>query len=79
MNLILIFLATYLSKVDQEVIELERRVSPYVVSLCTDNGNLIMTGTVVEKNHIATVGFIGIGQIVNIEDKFIPVAVMSCL
>ena len=70
MNLILIFLATYLSKVDQEVIELERRVSPYVVSLCTDNGNLIMTGTVVEKNHIATVGFIGIGQIVNIEDKF---------
>jgi len=70
MNLILIFLATYLSKVDQEVVELQRHISPYVVSLCTDNGNMIMTGTVVEKNHIATVGFIGIGQIVHIEDKF---------
>ena len=29
-----------------------------------------MTGTIVGKNHIATVGFIGIGQIVHIEDKF---------
>ena len=70
MGLILIFLATYLSQVEQEIIKLEKDVSPYVVSLRTDNDNLIMTGTVVEKNHIATVGFIGIGQTVNIEDRF---------
>lgn len=70
MGFILIFLATYLSKVEQEVIELEKDISPYVVSLRTDNDKLIMTGTVVENNHIATVGFIGIGQIVHVEDKF---------
>lgn len=70
MGLILIFFATYLSQVEQEIIELEKNISPYVVSLRTNNGNLIMTGTVVEKNHIATVGFIGIGQKVNIEDRF---------
>ncbi len=70
MGLILIFLATYLSKVEQEILELEKNVSPNVVSLRTDNGNLIMTGTIVEKNHIATVGFIEIGQTVHIEDRF---------
>jgi S1-C subfamily serine protease len=70
MCLILIFLATYLSKVEQEIVELEKNISPYVVSLRTNDGNLIMTGTVVEKNHIATVGFIEMGQIVQIEDKF---------
>lgn len=70
MGLILIFLATYLSKVEQEVIKLEKDVSTYVVSIRTINDNLIMTGTVVERNHIATVGFIGIGQMVYIEDRF---------
>ena len=70
MHLILIFLATYLSKVEQEIVGLEKNISPYVVTLRTNNGNLIMTGTIVEKNHIATVGFIGIGQKVHIEDKF---------
>ena len=70
MGLILILLATYLSKVEQEVLELEKNISPYVVSLRTNNGNLIMTGTIVEKNHIATVGFIEIGQMVHIEDRF---------
>ena len=70
MNLLLILLSTYLSKIDQEIVKLEKDISPYVVSLRTDNGNMIMTGTVVEKNHIATVGFIGIGQTVHIEDKY---------
>ncbi|MEJ2355908.1 MAG: PDZ domain-containing protein [candidate division WOR-3 bacterium] len=70
MNLILILLSTYLSRIDQEIINLERNVSSYIVSLCTDNENLIMTGTIVDKNHIATVGFIDIGQTVKIEDKF---------
>ncbi len=70
MNLILIFLATYLSKVEQEIVSLEKDISPYVVTLCTKTGNLIMTGTIVGKNHIVTVGFIGIGQTVYIEDKF---------
>lgn len=70
MNLILILLATYLSKVEEEIIRLENDISPYVVALRTEKSNLIMTGTVVEKNHIATVGFIEIGQIVNVEDKF---------
>jgi hypothetical protein len=75
MSLILIFLATYLSKVEREIIKLEKDISPYVVSLRTNNDNLIMTGTVVEKNHIATVGFIGIGQKVHIDDKFGNVAI----
>jgi S1-C subfamily serine protease len=71
MGLILIFLSiTYLSKVEQEIIKLEKDVSPYVVSIRTNKDNLIMTGTVVGKNHIATVGFIGIGQMVHIEDRF---------
>jgi S1-C subfamily serine protease len=70
MGLILILFATYLSKVEQEIVELEKNISPYVVSLRTNNGNLIMTGTIVEKNHIATVGFIEIGQMVHIEDRF---------
>jgi S1-C subfamily serine protease len=70
MNVILILLATYLSKVEEEIIRLENDISPYVVALRTEKSNLIMTGTVVEKNHIATVGFIEIGQTVNIEDKF---------
>ncbi len=70
MGFILILLASYLSKVEQEIVELEKNISPYVVSLRTNNGDLIMTGTIVEKNHIATVGFIGIGQIVHIEDRF---------
>jgi serine protease Do len=70
MCLLLIFLATYLSKVEQEIVGLEKNISPYVVSIRTNNGNLIMTGTIVEKNHIATVGFIEIGQTVHIEDKF---------
>jgi serine protease Do len=70
MNLILILLATYLSKVEQEILNLERDISPYVISLRTNRENLIMTGTIVEKNHIVTVGFIEIGQKVQIEDKF---------
>ncbi len=74
MGLILIFLATYLSKVEQEIVGLEKNISPYVVSLSTNSGNLIMTGTIVEKTHIATVGFIEIGQMVHIEDRFGNVA-----
>jgi small nuclear ribonucleoprotein (snRNP)-like protein len=70
MNIILILLATYLSKIEEEIIRLENDISPYVVVLRTEKNNLIMTGTVVEKNHIATVGFIEIGQTVNVEDKF---------
>jgi S1-C subfamily serine protease len=70
MNIILILLATYLSKVDEEIIRLENDISPYVVALHTEKTNLIMSGTIVEKNYIATVGFIEIGQRVNIEDKF---------
>jgi len=70
MNLILILLSTYLSRIDQEIVNLEKNISSYVVSLCTEDENLIMTGTVVEKNYIATVGFIGIGQTVKIGDKF---------
>ncbi len=70
MSLLFIFLATYLSKVEQEIVNLEKEISPYVVTLRTETGNLIMTGTIVGKNHIATVGFIGIGQTVYVEDRF---------
>jgi len=70
MNLILILLATYLTKIEQEIVNLERDISPYVVSLSTDKENLIMTGIIVGEKYIATVGFIQMGQKVNIEDKF---------
>ena len=70
MSLILILLATYLPKIEQEIMNLEREISPYVVSLRTSEKNLIMTGTVVGNNHIVTVGFIEIGQKVHLEDKF---------
>lgn len=70
MNFILILLATYLSRVEEDIVQLENKVSPYVVALHAEDGDLTMTGTIVEKNHIVTVGFIEIGQIVQIEDKF---------
>jgi len=70
MSFILILLATYLSKIEQEVLTLEREIAPYVVSLRTSEKNLIMTGTVVENSYIVTVGFIEIGQEIQVKDQF---------
>jgi len=70
MNFIIILLATYLTKIEQDILNLERDISPYVVSLRTNKENLIMTGTIIDEDHIVTVGFIDVGQEVHIEDKF---------
>ncbi|MEA1912869.1 MAG: S1C family serine protease, partial [candidate division WOR-3 bacterium] len=70
MNLLLILFSTYLIGVEEEVIRLEEKISPYVYTVYADNGNVTMTGTVVDPYHIVTVGFIREGEPIQIEDKF---------
>ncbi|MEO0292832.1 MAG: S1C family serine protease [candidate division WOR-3 bacterium] len=65
-----ILLSSYLSQIEKEVMQLENSISSFVVSIGVEKSELSMTGTVVGKNHIVTVGFIEVGEKVSIEDRF---------
>ncbi len=70
MTILLIILSTYLGEVDKEVRRLEDKVSTYVVSVHTYEGDISMTGTVIEPNYVVTVCFVREEEPLQIEDKF---------
>ncbi len=70
MTILLLLLSTYLSEVDKEIRQLEGKLSPYVVSVHTPEGNISMTGTVIEAHSVVTVCFVREGEPLQIEDKF---------
>jgi len=70
MIILFLLLSTYLTEVDNEVRHLEDKISPYVVNVHTQEGNISMTGTVIDPNHIVTVCFLKQGEPLQLEDKY---------
>lgn len=70
MNILLLILSTYLGEVDKEIRRLEDKISPLIVTVHTHEGNISMTGTVIDANNIVTVCFLREGEPLQIEDKY---------
>ncbi len=62
MNILLLILSTYLGEVDKEIRHLEDKISPLIVTVHTQEGNISMTGTVIDANNIVTVCFLREGE-----------------
>lgn len=66
----LIILSTYLGRVEEDVLNLEEKISDYVVTVHYRNFGMTMTGTAISENRIVTVGYMTEGDPVHIEDQY---------